>query len=92
MGGKRRGQGALTPAEREALAAGKFEDSGVDDELEAGDVLMEVLAEDHRFQRNRLEFLIEDGVKADERGNDEKDKALPPPGGPRCRPASRPAR
>ena len=83
MGGKRRGQGALTPAEREALAAGKFEDSGVDDELEAGDVLMEVLAEDHRFQRNRLEFLIDDGVKADERGNDEKDKALPPPSGPR---------
>lgn len=83
MGGKRRGQGALSPAEREALAAGKFEDVGVDDELEAGDVLMEVLAEDHRFQRNRLEFFLDDAMKADEHGNKEEDKKLPPPSGPR---------
>ena len=85
MGGKRRGQGALTDAEKAALERGDFEDAGVDDELEAGDVLMEVLAEDHRFQRNRVEFMVEgDGSSRDRSGeDDDKGKELPPPSGPR---------
>ena len=48
MGSKLRGTGALTEAERAAHEAGEFE---TDDLLEAGDVLMEVLAEDHRYAR-----------------------------------------
>ena len=42
---------------------------------------MEVLAEDHRFQKNRLEFMIEDDGEA--RNTDEEEKLLPPPRGPR---------
>ena len=45
IGGKSRGTGALTVEQRAQLEAGELE---VDMELEAGDVLMEVLAEDHR--------------------------------------------
>ena len=61
MGGKRRGAGALTADEQERLARGEFEDAGVDDTLEAGDVLMEVLAEDHRHKLVKLEFVDDDG-------------------------------
>ena len=63
-----RGRGALTKEQLEALERGEFV---ADDELEAGDVLMEVLAEDHRLKRNRnLEF-AEGGFDADEEVDDD---------------------
>lgn len=62
-----RGRGALTEEELAALERGELQ---ADQELEAGDVLMEVLAEDHRLKKTRsLEF--GDGESAGSGGADD---------------------
>ena len=90
MGSRHR---ALTSEQLRALAAGEFE---MDNELDGGDVLMEVLAEDSRGGNRRVEFADEallaevtDGVARglphhfpQENANGEK--LLPPPKGPRA--------
>ena len=90
MGSKSRGQGALTEAEKAGLAAGEIGQDGesLDLELEAGDVLMEVLAEDFRHRRT-VEFAEGDVLApatAEREASDdaqEPQAALPPPRGPR---------
>ena len=77
MGSKQRGSGGFSQQELDALAAGELE---ADDTLDAGDVLMEVLAEDHRFARV-VEYTNEytatgGGADEDEDGDRE---ALPEP-------------
>jgi hypothetical protein len=76
MGRKLRGTGALQSS--------VTEDTELDMELEAGDVLMEVLAEDHRHVRN-LEFGSGERYEADgdADGDDDSQAMLPPPKGPR---------
>ena len=64
MGSKRRGTGALTSEEAAAIESGDIGWDGsrmADDELDAGDVLMEVLAEDHRHKLVHVEFVSDDG-------------------------------
>ena len=68
IGSARRGVGALTEEELQQLADG--EEYFTSAELEAGDVLMEVLAEDHRFAR-RVEHTA---LKAGETGSEEEEQ------------------
>lgn len=93
MGSKLRGQGALSKEDKAAMAAGDLGQDGdhdIDDTLEAGDVLMEVLAEDFRHRRT-----VEYDRKEDDTGEvitdaerqrqaaEEAKASLPPPRGPR---------
>jgi hypothetical protein len=88
MGSKSRGQGALSEEDKARLARGEIgqDAEAIDDVLEAGDVLMEVLAEDHRFRRtveySEEAIMVAAAPNRDEQ-DDEQDRALPPPKGPR---------
>ena len=89
-----RGRGALTAEQLASLQAGTFE---ADTQLEGGDVLMEVLAEDNR-RAHRIEFADEELMRRVSEGGrrgvslahhfpeeDSKgEKFLPPPRGPRA--------
>jgi hypothetical protein len=65
------GRGALTAEQLAALEAGEFV---ADETLEAGDVLMEVLAEDHRHKLVHVEFTAgDDAGRADGDGDGDGD-------------------
>ena len=90
MGSKSRGQGALSAEDKERLARGEIGldgDDHVDLELEAGDVLMEVLAEDHRYRRtveykeDEIDIALPGGEASNE--DDEEQRRLAAPRGPR---------
>lgn len=73
-----RGRGALTAEQLAALERGELV---ADLDLEAGDVLMEVLAEDHRHGKRNLEFL--EGGDGAHGANDGKDDDAPLGSGPK---------
>ncbi len=76
VGSSSRGTGALTPEEKARIESGEEYITGT--ELEAGDVLMEVLAEDHRFARNVEFSTLADGEEApDDEDGDAQQKQLP---------------
>ena len=75
MGSKARG---VRQDDLERLEAGELGwdgSAGLDDELEAGDVLMEILAEDHR--RNRTVDFFHEGVEQEDGAAADEPKALP---------------
>lgn len=79
IGSASRGTGGLTAEERQRMAAG--DEYFADDTLHSGDVLMEVLAEDHRFAKLVEHTTLGDGEAPRDDGDDEEPQLPDGPSG-----------